>query len=112
MAFDIIQGFLGMESRYKKIRIFLVLILSLSIPVCFTFIDYYSLSEADFLSTQLKLEARDQIDLLIGFQEKSKAFGLIGFNHSFLLHNNICGYLPVFSFQTSPLDLITFVLRC
>jgi len=101
-----------MRSKYRRIRIFLVLILSLSIPLCFTFIDYYSLSEADFLSTQLKLEARDQIDLLIGLQEKSKAFGLTGFSHSFLLHNNNFRHLLVFSFQTSSLDLITFVLRC
>ncbi len=101
-----------MRSRYKIIRILLVLMLGLTIPACFTFIDYYGLSEADFLSTQLKLEARDQIDLLIGLQEKSKAFGLTGFNHSFFLHNDVFGDLPVFSFQTSPLDLITFVLRC
>jgi len=101
-----------MQSRYKKIRISLVLMLSLIIPVCFTFIDYYSLSEADFLSTQLKLEARDQIDLLIGLQEKSKTFGLTGLNHSFFLHDDMFGDLPVFSFRTSPLDPITFVLRC
>jgi len=101
-----------MKNRFKEIRISLVLILSLSIPVCFTFVDYYSLSEADFLSAELKLEARDQIDLLIGLQEKSKAFGSIDFNHSFLLHNDIPGHLPVFSFQTSPPDLVTFVLRC
>ena len=86
--------------------------LGLTIPACFTFIDYYSLSEADLLSTQLKLEARDQLDLLICLQEKSKAFGLIGVNHSFFLHNDMFGDFPVFSFQTPPLDLITFVLRC
>ncbi len=101
-----------MRSRYKIIRILLVLMLGLTIPACFTFIDYYGLSEADFLSTQLKLEARDQIDLLIGFQEKSKVFGLTGFNHSFFLHNDMLGDLPAFSFQISSLDLITFVLRC
>ena len=101
-----------MKSRYRKIRIFLVLILSLSIPVCFTFIDYYSLSEADFLSAELKLEARDQIDLLIGFQEKLKLLGLIDFNDSFFLHNNTLKHLPVFSVQTSPLDLIAPILRC
>jgi len=101
-----------MWSRYKKIRIFLVLMLSLIIPVCLTFIDYYSLSEADFLSTQLKLEARDQLDLLIGLHEKLKAFGPIAFNHSFPLHNNIYRYLPVFLFQASPPDLTIFVLRC
>lgn len=101
-----------MKSGYREIEIILVLTLILSIPIYFTFIYYYSLSEADFLSEQLKLEAHDQMDLLPGIHEKSKASGLINFNHLFFLDDNIYRFLPVILFQTFPLDLTPLILRC
>jgi hypothetical protein len=101
-----------MKCGYKKIKIVLVFILLLAIPVYFAFTYYYSLSEADFLSKQFKLEARDQIELLTGFQEKSKALGPINFNHLFFLDNNTYDSLPLISCQASSFDLTSLILRC
>jgi hypothetical protein len=101
-----------MKSGCKSIQIFLVFALIISIPACLAFVRYYSLSEADFLSRQFKLEARDQIDLQTGYHEKSKAFAPGGFSHLLFLDNTPSKQLPAISFQISSLDLPTFVLRC
>jgi hypothetical protein len=101
-----------MKSGHRIIQIFFVFALIISIPACLTFVRYYSLSEADFLSRQFKLEARDQIDLQTGYHEKSKAFAPGGFSHLLFLDNTTSKQLPAISFQISSLDLPTFVLRC
>ena len=101
-----------MKSGHKKARILLVLSLILTLTVYYTFIYYYSLSEADFLSDQLKLEARDQIDLQTAYKEESKASTSSGFNHLFFLDSNLCRPLPALSFQISPHDPTNICLRC
>jgi hypothetical protein len=101
-----------MKRGYGKAGIVLVVTLLLSIPAFFTFTFYYSLSEADFLSKQLKLEPVDQIDLLTGGQEKSKALAPVNFNHLFFLDNNTYDSLPLISCQASSFDLTSLILRC
>jgi hypothetical protein len=81
-------------------------------PVYFAFICYYSLSGADFLSAQLKLEAPDQIDLLVGLQEKSKAFGLSGFLIKLFPGTDLFSQVSRFCFLSSSLDQETCILRC
>jgi hypothetical protein len=104
--------FFAMKHRYEKTKIVLVLALFLSIPAYFTFTYYYSLSEADFLSEQLKLESVDQIELLTGVQEKSKALGPINFHHLFFLDTGIFEFFLVLSHQTFSIDPTTLILRC
>jgi hypothetical protein len=101
-----------MKSGYKKIQMFLVLALVLSVPLYFAFICYYSLSEADFLSVQLKFEAPDQINLSTVAKDKLKGFGSSSFTHLFFPDNRIFEQLPIISLQISPLDLTIFILRC
>ena len=102
-----------MRREHRKIQFFLVLVLITSIPVVSALFHCYSLSEADFLSIQLKFEAPDQINLSPVCKDKFKAFGSGGFNDLFFPDNNIFGQFPVISSsQISPLDLTTFILRC
>jgi hypothetical protein len=101
-----------MGRRHRKTQFFLALALVTLIPVVFAFFYYFSLSEADFISLELKLESPDQISLPIGSQDKFKAFGSSGFYHLHFLETNIFEQFPVISFQISPLGLPTFILRC
>jgi len=101
-----------MRKGHRKVKFCLALALVICIPLVFTFFHYYSLSIADFLSYQLKLEARDQISLPAVSDDKLKAFGLTSFDHSFFFHNSIFEQLPVISFQISIPEQTTFILRC
>jgi hypothetical protein len=105
-------GSLDMNRGYGKFGVVLVLTLLLSIPTYFAFTYYYSLSEADFLSKQLKWEPVDQIDLLTGGQEKSKTLAPVHFNHLLFLDSAICKFLPVTSYQTFCIILTSSILRC
>ena len=107
-----ISWFLSMKRRSGKAGTVLIVALVLAIPAFFTFTYYYSLSEADFLSTQLKLEPRDQTELLPGIQEKSKALGAVHFGHLLFLDSDLSGHLPVAFYQTSFTSLTIPVLRC
>jgi hypothetical protein len=101
-----------MRKGHKKVKFSLALALVICIPAVFTFFNYYSLSIADFLSFQLKLEARDQISLPAVSDDKLKAFGLTCFNHLFFFDNNVFEQLPVISFQIPIPEQTTFLLRC
>ena len=105
-----------MGSRFmknsRKILVIMVLALVISIPVDFAFVDYYSLSNADFLSCQFKLEARDQIDLQTGYHKKSKPFLPYDSHYLPFLDSAISKHLPGISLEISFLDLTTFCLRC
>jgi len=101
-----------MRRERKKIECFLALALVICIPVAFTFFHYYSLSVADFLSFELKLEARDQISLSTLADDKFKTFGLSGLNHLFFLDDKIFEQVPSILFQISIPETIMFVLRC
>ncbi len=101
-----------MRREHKRRRFFLILALIICIPVAFTFFHYYSLSIADFLSRELKIEARDQISLSTVADNKFKVFGLTGFNHLFFLDDKIFEQLPIVSSQISLPELVTFILRC
>ncbi len=96
----------------RKIEIILLFVLIISIPSYFTFVCYYSLSEADFLSDQFKLEARDTLDLQAGLHEKSKVLTPAIFSHLVPLNAGIAGELGVISIQIFSYDLPTFCLRC
>jgi len=101
-----------MPKGHSKAKFSLALALIICIPVAFTFFHYYSLSIADFLSSELKLEARDQISLSTVADDKFKTFGLTGLNHLFSFDHNIFEQLPVISFQRSIPGQTTFTLRC
>jgi len=101
-----------MRKRHKIAKCCLALILVVCIPLVFTFFYYYSLSIADFLSFQLKLEARDQINLPAVSDDKLKTFGLTSFNHLFFFDHNIFEQLPDTLFRIFIPETIVFILRC
>jgi hypothetical protein len=101
-----------MRKKHTKVNFFLALALVICIPAVFTFFHYYSLSIADFLSFELKLEARDQISLPAVSDDKLKAFGLTSFNHLFFFDKNILELLSVIVTQISIPELTLFILRC
>ena len=101
-----------MRKGPNKLRFLLVLALVICIPVAFVFFHYYSLSIADFLSSQLKLEAHDEISLPAVADDKLKAFGLTCFDHLFFFDNKIFDRLPIISLQILVPEITTFILRC
>jgi len=101
-----------MRKGHKKINFFIVLALAISIPVAFTFFEYYALSIADFLSSQLKFEARDEISLPSVSDDKLRVLGLTSFNHFIFLNGNIFEQPAVVSLQEFLPEGDTLVLRC
>jgi len=99
-------------TKGKPIQIFLIIVISLLIPISSAHFHYRALSEADFLFTRLGVEAPDQISLPPGSLGKLKVLGSSDYYYLFILDNNISEQLPIISFQISPLALTVFILRC
>lgn len=96
--------------RKHKIQIFLVIAVSLLLPLLSAYIDYYALKEADFLSANLKFENTDSEVLsfckkqkFICFSDSSDAFGII---------NNLIEHFSHVDYQATDPQLKTLVLRC
>ncbi len=101
-----------MRRGHETQRFLLILVLVICIPLAFTFFHYYSLSIADFLSRELKFEARDQISLSTVGDNKFKVFGLTGLNHLFFLDHKIFKQLHTPSLELAFPEFVTFILRC
>jgi len=100
------------KSRFKGIRVVLVIAISLSIPVCSAYVCYYTVAAADFLSLNLKFETFDEEFLSSANQNELKVFVPGNYLNDF----HLIPYLPGHSFDfLSPLssyDERTLVLRC
>ena len=101
-----------MAREYRKIKVFLVLVLVAVILGFPAYSHYYSLSEADFFSIQFKFEAPDQVDPSPVSKDQLKVFPPGTFNHLFFPEHDIFEKLPFIFCQTFPIDLTTFILRC
>jgi hypothetical protein len=96
----------------KAIQIILVIAISSAIPVLSAYISYYTVAEADFLSSNLSFEAFDQEYLLAANQSELKVSPLVGSVSGFQPTTHLFG-LPSYLFlQTSSLDQRTSVRRC
>lgn len=97
----------------SRIRVVIVIWLIVAVPVCFTFVHYYSLSIADFLSSSLKIEAPDELNFPPGFLDnKWKIMGSNGFSILFSPELNIFLKFNSDSPQISSLNQVTPILRC
>lgn len=96
----------------KCIQIILVLVISLAIPVSSTYVSYYTVASADFLSPNLGFEAFDQDYLLVANQIELKVSSLAGSLSGFHLATYLFGLPSHLSSQISSLDQRTLVLRC
>jgi len=96
--------------RKLKTPIFLVIAISLLLPLLSAYMYYYVLMEADFLSAYPKFENTDLDSLLL--LKKDSFTALIGSSNTFRIAGNLIGllsssYLPVMFPQVR-----TLVLRC
>ncbi len=96
--------------RRHKIQVLLAVTISLLIPLLSTYMDYYVLMEADFLSAHIKFEKTDLDCLLFFKKENFTTPG--GFSWVFWVGSNLA---RDFSFPynqvTSP-QVKNLVLRC
>jgi len=101
-----------MKSRFKRIRVILVVAISLSIPVCSAYVCYYTVAAADFLSPNLKLEAFDQ-EFLSSALENELKVPLIGnfWGGSYLI-TYFSGYSFHFLSHIPSPDQEILILRC
>ena len=101
-----------MNRNFKWIQIFLVIAISLAIPVLSAYFRYSTLVEADFLSSSLSFENADQENLSFDYHNKSKVLGSVGFPLGFLPETNLFGQIFNFSFQKHSSDQKNLILRC
>lgn len=96
----------------KLIQIFLVIAISFAIPVSSTYVCYYTVAAADFLSLDLKIENFDQEYLFAANQSEFKVYGSDGFSKGFHLLTCLYGQSFHLFSQILSLDQKTLVLRC
>jgi hypothetical protein len=96
----------------KPIQIFLVIAISFAIPASSTYVCYYTVAAADFLSPNLNFETFDQEFLFSAYESELKVFESSNFFNGFQL----AAYLFEQSFhlfsKILSLDQKTLVLRC
>ncbi len=97
--------------KHKKFPSLFALLLAISVPVFIALFHYYSLSDADFLSSDLKYEAIDQIEISSALYDKLKASGPNGLNTAVFQDENVLEQIVTPSVLT-PLVLTNFILRC
>ena len=96
--------------KKHKIRIFLVIVISLLLPPLSAYMDYYVLMEADFLSASPKFENTDLDCLLLSKKETFTAVS--GFSYAFWVAGNLIEHLSGFYYQVTFPQVKTLVLRC
>jgi hypothetical protein len=96
----------------KPIQIFLVIAISFAIALSSTYVCYYTVAAADFLSLNLKLEAFDQEYLLAANQSEVKISRSVGFFNRFQPVSCLIGIPSNLFSQILSLDQKTLVLRC
>ena len=101
-----------MKRRLSLIHIFLAILISISIPLHSTYLDYSDLADVDFPSRNRSFENPDQVDLL-GAQQNEPNLFTSGFFPSALRPGiNLLGQFSHFTFQTPSSDQSTIILRC
>ena len=99
--------------KRKPVRIFLIIVISFSIPLLFSaYFLYYNLAEADFLSSDLVIENPDQEHILLGEQNESKAFISSAFPIIFPQEIILFEQSHHFPSIICSRDEKTFILRC
>ena len=96
----------------KHIQIFLVIAVLFAIPMSSTYVCYYTLAAADFISTDLKIENFDQEYLFAANQSEFKVYGLDGFFKGFHLLTCLYGQSFHLLSQEPSLNQKNLVLRC
>ena len=93
-------------------QIFLVIVISLLIPINSAQLYYYTLASADFLSPDLNFETYDQDYLSAAYEGKLKVFESNSFFNEFQLEPYLFGQSSHFFSQILSIDRETLILRC
>jgi hypothetical protein len=101
-----------MKNRLKITQPVLAIIVSVLLVVCPAYLQYNSLIEIDFLSSNPGFEELDPGNLVADKQSKTKIFASVFSPLIFLFDFAPMGQLPLLSFQIFFLDHPTTVLRC
>ena len=101
-----------MKNRPKIIQPFLAIIGSILLVVCPAYLQYNSLIEIDFLSSNPGFEEVDPGNLVADKQSKTKIFASVFSPVIPLFGFTRIEHLPLLSFQIFSLDQPTTVLRC
>jgi len=96
--------------RIHKIKIFLLILISLLLPLISAYTGYYVLMEADFLSPKPKFENTD-LDCLL-FSKKQIFTAPIGFSLGSCGGSNPVEHFSYFYYQIAFPQLKCLVLRC
>ncbi len=97
-------------NRKWKIKILLAITISLLLPVVTVYTDYYVLTEADFLSQNLKFENTD-LDCLQLFDKRRFTAPTI-FSYQFSAATNLTGQFSCLCYELTSPQLETLALRC
>jgi hypothetical protein len=101
-----------MNRNFNKIQIFLVIIITFSIPLSSAYFQYCTLAAADFLSPNLNFETSDQEYLQAANQSQLKVARLGGFFNLFQLATCLFGERSHLLSQIPSLNQENLVLRC
>ena len=96
--------------RKHKIELFLVIAISLLIPLLSAYIDYYVLTEADLLSSCLQFENTD-LDSLLRCKKQEFTHSS-GFSYAFWVASNPAELFSCLYYQVTFPQAKAFVLRC
>jgi len=95
--------------KKHKIQFFLVIVISLLIPLLSAYIDYYVLMETDYFSTP-HFETPDLDCLLLCKKQTFTASS--GFSHGIWVANNLAEHFSCLYYQVTFAQAKAFVLRC
>jgi hypothetical protein len=96
--------------RTHKIKLLLVILISLILPLLSAYTGYYVLMEADFLSAKPKFENTD-LDCLL-FSKKQEFTTPSGFSFAFCTGCNLVEHFSCFYYQVASPQVKCLVLRC
>jgi hypothetical protein len=101
-----------MRRKFKRIQIFFVVTISLFFLIVAAYSQHNNLREADFFCLFQSDENPDPENFSCDYDPQWKAIGPSPLSDMSLLRANLLNPFDCLSFQASPLDQETFVLRC
>ena len=101
-----------MQRRLSLIRTFLIILISIFIPLLSAYLDYSDLADFDFPSPGRSFENPDQVNLLVAQQNEPKLFTSGLFSVALRPGIDLLEQFSHFAFQTPPSDQETTILRC
>jgi len=107
-----LRGSFNSRSFQRMVQIVLVLLISVSLYLLSSYLNYRDLSEADFVTRDICFENPDQDNLLTDQYNESKVFISIASSMKFPGRIDFVEQSPAVLFTKPFLNPETFILRC